>query len=115
MACLTATAYKEQHSAIAYNADFTQAVPSDPVEIIILPTLSATTGGGGGTVAVDPPAGACLSNGTTAGAATPAQDFHAALGLGQSERTIATVHAGGVALAAIQGLNRDPHRPGKGE
>jgi hypothetical protein len=35
-----------------------------------------------------------------------AQDFHAAFHLGESERTIATVDADGVALAAIQGLNR---------
>ncbi len=35
-----------------------------------------------------------------------AQDFHAAFGLGTDERHIATVDADGVALAAIQGLNR---------
>jgi hypothetical protein len=35
-----------------------------------------------------------------------AQDFHAAFGLGPSERHIATVDADGVALAAIQGLHR---------
>ncbi len=34
-----------------------------------------------------------------------AQDFRAAFGLGQDDKTIATVDAGGVALAAIQGLN----------
>ena len=34
-----------------------------------------------------------------------AQDFHAAFGLGGSERTIATVDADGVALAAVKGLN----------
>jgi hypothetical protein len=34
-----------------------------------------------------------------------AQDFHAAFGLGENDRTIATVDADGVALAAIQGLN----------
>ena len=33
--------------AIAYNADFTQSVQSDPLEIIILPTLTASTEGGG--------------------------------------------------------------------
>jgi len=47
--------------AIAYNADFTQAVQSDPLEIIILPTLNASTEGGGA-VAVNPPAGAYFSN-----------------------------------------------------
>jgi len=35
-----------------------------------------------------------------------AQDFHAAFGLGDSERHISTVDADGVALAAIQGLNQ---------
>ncbi len=35
-----------------------------------------------------------------------AQDFHAAFGLGTDERHIATVDADGVALAAIQGLNK---------
>ncbi|MDW8309086.1 MAG: tail fiber domain-containing protein, partial [Verrucomicrobiales bacterium] len=34
-----------------------------------------------------------------------AQDFHAAFGLGTDDKTIATVDADGVALAAIQGLN----------
>jgi trimeric autotransporter adhesin len=33
-----------------------------------------------------------------------AQDFHAAFGLGASERHIATLDADGVALAAIQGV-----------
>jgi hypothetical protein len=35
-----------------------------------------------------------------------AQDFRAAFGLGVNDKTIATVDADGVALAAIQGLNR---------
>jgi trimeric autotransporter adhesin len=35
-----------------------------------------------------------------------AQDFRAAFGLGQDDKTIATVDAGGVALAAIQGLHQ---------
>ena len=34
-----------------------------------------------------------------------AQDFHAAFGLGPSDRRIVTIDADGVALAAIQGLN----------
>jgi hypothetical protein len=47
---------------------------------------------------------------TNDAAATPhlgpmAQDFHAAFGLGGDDKTIATVDADGVALAAIQGLN----------
>jgi hypothetical protein len=36
-----------------------------------------------------------------------AQDFHAAFGLGESERTITTVDADGVALAAVQALHRN--------
>ena len=35
-----------------------------------------------------------------------AQDFHAAFGLGDSDRAIGSVDEGGVALAAIQGLNQ---------
>lgn len=35
-----------------------------------------------------------------------AQDFHAAFGLGEDDRHITTVDAGGVALAAIQGLSQ---------
>jgi hypothetical protein len=35
-----------------------------------------------------------------------AQDFHAAFGLGTDDKSIATVDADGVALAAIQGLNQ---------
>jgi hypothetical protein len=35
-----------------------------------------------------------------------AQDFHAAFGLGPNDTTISTVDEGGVALAAIQGLNQ---------
>ncbi len=35
-----------------------------------------------------------------------AQDFHAAFGLGGDDKSIGTVDADGVALAAIQGLNR---------
>ena len=33
-----------------------------------------------------------------------AQDFHTAFGLGDSDKSIATIDADGVALAAIQGL-----------
>ena len=35
-----------------------------------------------------------------------AQDFHAAFGVGETDRCIPTVDANGVALAAIQALNR---------
>ena len=35
-----------------------------------------------------------------------AEDFHAAFGLGDSEKTINVIDASGIALAAIQGLNQ---------
>jgi alpha-tubulin suppressor-like RCC1 family protein len=57
--------------AIAYNADFTQSVEADPLEIIILPTLNTGTEGGG-TVAIDPPAGAYFSNDLAVVTAAPA-------------------------------------------
>jgi len=46
-----------------------------------------------------------------------AQDFHAAFGLGPDDKRIPTVDADGVALAAIQGLNRkvDEHLKAKDE
>ena len=34
-----------------------------------------------------------------------AQDFHAAFGVGENDTTISTIDEGGVALAAIQGMN----------
>jgi hypothetical protein len=39
-----------------------------------------------------------------------AQDFHGAFGLGDSDRNIATVDSDGLALAAIQGLNKKLER-----
>src|SRR5688572_18884044 len=36
-----------------------------------------------------------------------AQDFHAAFNLGENDRTITTIDADGVALAAIQGLTKN--------
>ncbi len=72
--------------AVAYNADFTQSVQSDPVEIVILPTLSATTAGGG-SVAVDPPAGAYHSNGTATVMATPAPGWSFLQWLGDAAGT----------------------------
>lgn len=57
--------------AIAYNADFTEAVQSDPLDIVILPTLAASSEGGG-RVVVGPSTGAYFSNGTAVVTATPA-------------------------------------------
>jgi hypothetical protein len=42
-----------------------------------------------------------------------AQDFHAAFGLGTDDKSIATVDADGVALAAIQGLNQKLEAQGR--
>jgi hypothetical protein len=41
-----------------------------------------------------------------------AQDFHAAFGLGEDDKHITTVDRGGVALAAIQGLNQKVEEEG---
>ena len=57
--------------AVAYSADFAQAVPGDPLSITILPALKATTDGGG-SVAIDPPAGDYFSNSVAVLTATPA-------------------------------------------
>lgn len=50
-----------QLRAVAYNADFSQWVESDPIEIVILPTLTGVTQGGG-SVLINPVSGAYLSN-----------------------------------------------------
>jgi hypothetical protein len=47
--------------AVAYNVDFSQWVESDPIEVVILPTLTGVTQGGG-RVTIEPAAGAYLSN-----------------------------------------------------
>ena len=57
--------------AVAYNSTFTQSFESDPVEIIILPAVTAQTAGGG-SVTVDPPAGAYFGDGTATVTASPA-------------------------------------------
>lgn len=56
--------------AVAYNADFTQFTHADPVEVVIVPTMTVSTAGGG-SIAVDPPSGAYSSNGTATLTATP--------------------------------------------
>jgi hypothetical protein len=77
--------------AIAYSADFKQAVQSDPVEIIILPTLSVMTAGGG-SVAMVPPAGAYLSDGTALVTATPAAGWAFLQWLGDATGTNPGAH-----------------------
>jgi hypothetical protein len=47
--------------AIAYNADLTQSVAGDALDIVILPTLTGLTEGGG-SVGIEPVAGAYFSN-----------------------------------------------------
>ena len=56
--------------AIAYSADFAQAVPSDPVELVILPTVNTITAGGGA-VTVSPPDGPYFANSTAHVIAVP--------------------------------------------
>jgi hypothetical protein len=71
---------------IAYNADFTQSVPGDPVSIVILPTLTAVTDGGG-SVAVEPPAGDYFSNSLAVATATPAPGWTFLQWLGDASST----------------------------
>lgn len=47
--------------AVAYPADFSRAVQSDPLEIIVLPVVTTVSDGGGST-SVEPPAGPYYSN-----------------------------------------------------
>lgn len=56
---------------VGYNDDFTESIERTPVEIVLLPSLTATTAGGG-TVAVDPPTGAYHADGTASLSAAPA-------------------------------------------
>jgi Divergent InlB B-repeat domain/Chitobiase/beta-hexosaminidase C-terminal domain len=72
--------------AVAYNSDFTQSQQSDPVEIIILPTLNAHAAGGG-SVSVDPPAGAYFADGTATVTATPAPGWTFLKWLGDASGT----------------------------
>jgi hypothetical protein len=55
---------------VAYNGDFTQFVHADPVELVIVSTMTASTDGGG-TITIDPPSGAYSSNGTATLVANP--------------------------------------------
>jgi hypothetical protein len=48
---------------VAYNANFTKNVQSDPLDIIVLPTLAGVTDGGG-SVTIEPADGAYFSNGS---------------------------------------------------
>jgi len=49
--------------ALAYNSDFSRAVEADPLDFVVVPTISASSKGGG-TVAIDPPDGAYFPNST---------------------------------------------------
>jgi len=56
--------------AVAYSADFSQAVQADPLRLVILAVLSAWTAGGG-TVAIEPPDGAYFPDNTARVTALP--------------------------------------------
>jgi len=57
--------------AVAYSADFSQAVQADPLQLVIVPVLSAWTAGGG-TVTIEPPDGAYFPDDTARVTAMPA-------------------------------------------
>lgn len=71
---------------LAFNATFTQSVPGDPVQIVILPTLTALTDGGG-SVAIEPPSGDYLSNSVALATATPAPGWTFLQWLGDASGT----------------------------
>lgn len=72
--------------AVAYNSGFTQSQQADPVEIIILPTVT-THAAGGGSVTVGPPAGAYYADGTATVTATPAPGWTFLKWLGDASGT----------------------------
>ena len=55
---------------IAYNAEFSQWVESDPLEIVVLPTMTGVSDGGGG-VTIEPSTGAYFNNSMALVTATP--------------------------------------------
>jgi alpha-tubulin suppressor-like RCC1 family protein len=78
---------------VAYNADFTQWVAGDPLDIIILPTLTGVTEGGG-SVAIAPPSGAYFSNdlATVTATAAPGWIFLQWLGDATGTNPAVSVH-----------------------
>jgi hypothetical protein len=71
---------------VAYNADFTQAVAGDPLNIVLLPTLIGLTDGGG-SVTIEPPAGDYFSNSLAVVTATPAPGWNFLQWLGDAVGT----------------------------
>ena len=78
---------------VAYNADFTQSVAGDPLDIFILPTLAGLTEGGG-SVAIAPPSGAYFSNdlATVTATAAPGWTFLHWLGDATGTNPAVSVH-----------------------
>ena len=72
--------------AVAYNSTFTASVEMDPVQITILPTLTATTLGGG-TVATAPPDGPYFSGSVAQITAQPGSGFTFLQWLGDASGT----------------------------
>lgn len=83
--------------AVAYNESFTAAVESDPIELVILPTLT-TVEGGGGSIVVEPPEGAYGPGGTVTVTAVPAPGWQLLHWLGDVE---------GSGASATLTMNRD--------
>lgn len=71
---------------IAYNVDFSRGVTRDPIEIVILPTLTCLTAGGG-SVAAEPAAGDYFSNSLALVTATPAPGWTFLQWLGDADGT----------------------------
>jgi hypothetical protein len=83
---------------------FAQAVQSDLVDIVILPTLGASTAGGG-SVTVEPPAGAWLSDGTAVVTATPAPGWTFLQWLGDATGTNPAVSVGRSRNRSVQQIH----------
>ena len=76
--------------AVAYNDDFNEWTEGEPIEIIPLPTITATTPGGG-TVTIDPPDGAYLEGNRAIVTATPNAGWTFLQWLGDAAGTNPTV------------------------
>ena len=72
--------------AVAYSSDFSSAMQSPPLAVVIVPVLSATTAGGGG-ISVEPPAGAYAADAMATLTATPAAGWTFLQWLGDASGT----------------------------
>jgi hypothetical protein len=76
--------------AVAYSADFSQAVQADPLRLVILAVLSAWTAGGG-TVAIEPPDGAYFPDNTARVTALPTTGWEFVAWRGDTSGTMAVL------------------------